>query len=347
MGKIGVVEGFFGPEWPHAARLGYAEFIARTGGGFYIYAPKRDQRLRKAWREDWGQEYGEWLTSVATHFRGHGVTFGVGLSPFGLGATLSDADRTHLREKLAVLKQAGVELLGLFFDDMPSDANLAPAQMACLAEVRQHFSGKIVFCPSYYSYDPILEKVFGTMPAGYWEHIARETPADVDMCWTGPKVISSEIGADHLREVTALLKRAPFLWENLYANDGPRNCKFLKLRPFEGRAAEVLDLCAGIGFNMMNQPELSKIVYLSSVFVLEDGIAPAAAFERAVAESCSPALASFLRHHGQSFLEQGLDKLDDKEGLITQLDGVDDPAADEIRTWLRGGYVVGPECLTD
>ncbi len=347
MRKIGVVEGFFGPEWPREARLGYAEFIARTGGGFYIYAPKRDQFLRKAWREEWGSEYAEWLTGMAAHFRSHGVAFGVGLSPFGLGAQLSDADRAHLRDKLSVLHKAGVELLGLFFDDMPSDANLATAQMACLAEVRRHFTGQILFCPSFYSYDPILEKVFGKMPDGYWPRIAQETPAGVEMCWTGPKVISPEIDEAHLQEVTTMLKRPPFLWENLYANDGPRNCKFLKLRPFAGRTAGILDLCAGLGFNMMNQPELSKLVYVSSVLVLREGLAPDAALDRAIAENCSPSFAGFLHRHRLAFFEQGLDKIDDKEGLLAELEGVDDPAAEEVRTWLKGGYVVGPECLTD
>ncbi len=349
MNKIGVVEGFFGPAWPEVDRRGYAAFIAQTGGGFYIYAPKQDQCLRKGWRKPWTPEYVAWLTELAVHFRRHGVVFGVGLSPFGLGKELSQEDGEILAERLSVLCGAGVQLLGLFFDDMPSEPGLAATQMACLSHVKKHFAGKTVFCPSYYSFDPILEKVFGKMPEGYWEEVAMGTPADVALAWTGPKVISPVIDVAHMREVTALLRRPPFLWENIFANDGPKNCKFLKLKPFSGREGGVLGLAEACGFNMMNQAELSKIVFLSARLVIERGQDPAAAFQAALGQLCSPGLARFLETHRADYLERGLDALSqaEKEAQRAELAAFPDAAAKEVSAWLSGDYIVGSECLTD
>lgn len=348
MNKIGVVEGFFGMAWPEADRLSYASFLADSGGGFYIYAPKRDPHLRKQWRAPWTADYLAWIAGMASHFKKHGVSFGVGLSPFGLGQSLEQDDRSLLQTKLAALQTAGVEVLGLFFDDMPSDHALAQTQLACIRLVQEKFSGKVVFCPSYYTPDPILEKVFGNMPEGYWEDISA-APADVSMAWTGPRVISTEISVQHVQEFTQKLKRPLFLWENVFANDGPKNCKFLKLKPFSGREAGVFDLTEAFAFNMMNQPQLSKILFLAARSVLEHQTEPEAAFEAAVEKLCTPAFGEFLRRHRALYLEQGLDNLtaSAKQEHCDQLATMGDAMALEVIAWLQGAYVVGPECLTD
>lgn len=348
MSKIGVVEGFFGPAWPEAQRLSYAAFIQQTGGGFYIYAPKRDPKLRKAWREPWDKDYLDWLASMARHFQNHNVSFGVGLSPFGLGSQLSKEDETLLMSKLSELDRAGVQLLGLFFDDMPTDAGLARSQRACVSLVRRVFTGKIIFCPSYYTPDPILEKVFGKMPENYWNDISA-IPLDVAMAWTGPKVISPEIGVEHLESTMRQLKRRPFLWENIFANDGPKNCKFLKLKPFAGRERGVESLVEAFAFNMMNQPELSKIVFLASRLTLEMKTSPEAALNDAIEKLCSPAFAKFLESNRAAYLDLGLDQITEaaRTQHLQKLQAMPDPAAREVSAWLKGEYIVGPECLTD
>jgi hypothetical protein len=49
---VGVIEGFFGPEWSWRDRHLMCEFLKDTGADFYIYAPKRDSFLRKSWMQD-------------------------------------------------------------------------------------------------------------------------------------------------------------------------------------------------------------------------------------------------------------------------------------------------------
>ena len=346
---LGVVEGFFGPQWPQEKRKSYAGFLASCGADFYIYAPKQDPHLRKAWRENWDDDYLAHLEDLKSHFQSQGIQFGVGFSPFGLGTTLSEEDRIHLTKKMEILNSIGVDLLGLFFDDMPITDGLAATQIETLEIIRKDFQHKIVFCPSFYTPDPILEKVFGKMPEGYLEDIADGVPLDVSIAWTGPKVISPSIDEEHLKGVQALLKRRPFIWENLFANDGPRNCKFLKLKPFTGRDEASFRATEAFGFNMMNQAELSKFTFLASQYVLEGKFNPEDAFVEAVTKLATSEFKDFILKYRLDFLEKGLDNLpqDFKDARIEELKKFKDPGAWEISDWLQGNFVVGAECLTD
>src|SRR4051812_364582 len=120
----GVVEGFFGPEWSHQARLAYADFLSKSNGHFYIYAPKRDAHLRKNWRGTWGQDYQTHLSTLRDAYQSKNLEFGVALSPFGLGSKISSADWQNLKQKFKELSRLGIDRLGLFFDDMPSSDGL-------------------------------------------------------------------------------------------------------------------------------------------------------------------------------------------------------------------------------
>lgn len=346
--KSGVIEGFFGPQWGEESRKSYGEFLAKTGGEFYIYAPKEDPFLRKRWRDTWDENYVLKLKHLAEHFHKHSIMFGVGFSPFGIGSELSIQDLRCLKEKLAILSSVGIDLLGLFFDDMPVHSNLAKTQIDVVLEIKKVFHKKIIFCPSYYSFDPILDKVFGARPEFYLEDIGRGIPLDVSIAWTGPKVISGEIDEDHLNKVSGVLKRKPFIWENFFANDGPKNCKYLKIRPYTGRNENTFIAAEAIGLNMMNQPELSKILYMSSLKVLH-GEEPTRAFENALTVLCSPNFKDFLVTNQEVLLSAGLDQISDKdkEKLLTKLNDCLDPAAQEVKDWLLGIYTVGSECLTD
>ena len=346
---IGVIEGFFGPEWPWEARRSLAPFLKAQGGDFYLYAPKRDQHLRKAWREDWSPEYCESLATLSAQFRAHGVRFGVGLSPFAIGSRLKAEDRRNLEQKIDLLESSGVDLLGIFFDDMHKEENLARTQLEVVRLIRERFSKPLLFCPSYYSEDPILDRVFGERPPGYLEEIAGGIDREVEIIWTGPKVISPDLTLEYLEETASKLGRRPFLWENLYANDGPRNCNFLKVVPYSGRPAGVLSRISGAGFNLMNQAHLSRIAFLSAKRVLLTGCDPVEDLKRVEEETQSPDFAAFLRKEAPVFASQGLSGLGDskKQELLEQCARFSDPSAREIADWLRGEYSVGAECLTD
>jgi hyaluronoglucosaminidase len=347
--KMGVVEGFFGPAWPQEDRESYASFLSTVGAHFYIYAPKQDQHLRKGWRQQWDQGFLDFLGNLKNEFHRHQIEFGVALSPFGLGESLTKEDGILLETKVTQLRDVGIDILGIFYDDMHGNEKLAQVQIDSMAIIRRRFSGKIVFCPTYYSYDPILEKVFGKKPEHYLEDLAAALPTEVSMAWTGPRVISPEMPIEHFAEVSKLLRRKPFVWENLFANDGPRNCKFLKVRPFSGRHWELAEETEAWAFNMMNQPQLSKIVFLASKLVLDGSHTPDAGLDEAIKKLCSPKFAASLRHHRLTFLEKGLDAMSDfeKDTWREEFSPYMDASAQEIVAWLEGKYLVGSECLTD
>ena len=349
MNKIGVVEGFFGPQWPAEDRESYASFLSTVGAHFYIYAPKQDQHLRKAWRNPWPESFLQYLTNLKREFHRNHIEFGVALSPFGLGEKLTSEDALLLEEKVLQLKDVGIDILGIFYDDMHGNEHLAQVQVDSMKIIQKNFDKKIIFCPTYYCFDPILEKVFGKKPEGYLEKIAEKISSDVALAWTGPKVISPEIPGEHLKEVRTLLKRKPYIWENLFANDGPKNCKFLKVKAFTGRDGSLSDQTEAWAFNMMNQPQLSKITFLASKFVLDGTHTPDQGLDEAIKRLCSPKFAESLKFHRLTFLEKGLDQMSDFEKSTWREEFAPymDAAAQEIVDWLDGKYIVGSECLTD
>ena len=113
---------------------------------------------------------------------------------------------------------------------------LAPRQAAMV-----HFAGeqggaeRLLFCPSYYSDDPILDLAFGRRPARYLEDLGKLIDPAVEIMWTGPEVCSKELSTGHLARVGEELGRRPFLWDNYPVNDGQRMSRHLHLRAFTGR----------------------------------------------------------------------------------------------------------------
>ena len=355
MGKIGIIEIFFGPPWTQQGRRDLASFMGRNDLGFYLYGPKADSHLRKAWRDEWTPDYLRELSSLCSVFHDQGVQFGVALSPFGFEVE-NCADPRVLEEKVRALNSIGIDKLGLFFDDMNYEEKALESQLVAVEIARS--KAEVLFCPTYYSDDPILDKVFGQRPADYVSEIGRRVPSDVQILWTGPKVISEEISSEHLTRVSETLQRQPFICDNFFANDGPKQCKFLKVKALPGRSREALSKSAGWAFNPMNQSALSQITVFASRRCLEEGVSPATALTDAIDELCDEPVARILKDGARWCLDQSLDSLTnaDKEKLRAALAGALSGAGaskftsqivQEILGWLKGDYTVGTECLTD
>ena len=88
--QIGIIEGFFGQPWSWDDRADHADFLAARGYAFYIYAPKGDPYLRKAWQTDWPETHWTALKALRKRYAQAGVAFGI------LGPHLV-ADRGALR----------------------------------------------------------------------------------------------------------------------------------------------------------------------------------------------------------------------------------------------------------
>ena len=356
---LGVIEGFFGRTWSFTERYDYAEFLKDNDYQFYIYAPKADSNLRRAWREDWPAETVDQLQSLVAHYQDLGLDFGLGLSPFEIYKNYNADAQQSLQNKIKRLNQLGVNILCLLFDDMRGDQpDLAKTQVRITRDVlAQTTAKKVIMCPTYYSFAPKLEKVFGKMPENYFQDLGDGLPPEVDVFWTGPEICSQDYPEPHMEEVIQLLGRKPFLWDNYPVNDGADISRFLFLKAFENRQFTLDKLTSGHAANPMNQPWLSRIPLYSLPRSYSQGIDynPEEIFQKALQQLCGKYkgqggsdLAQQISIDIDSFQTLGLDKLDSakRKQLIQIYRHFDSPYAREIIDWLNDEYAFDPECLT-
>ncbi|WP_395671238.1 beta-N-acetylglucosaminidase domain-containing protein [Phenylobacterium sp.] len=348
--EIGVIEGFFGRPWTWAERTETLRFLGGRGYGFWLYAPKADPYLRRRWREPYPEAELAELRAFAACCRDADVRFGVGLTPFELHFGFDQMAKAALSAKLAALDDAGVQDLAILFDDMKGDV---PDLAARQAEI-VHWVGprtkasRLIMCPSYYSDDPVLDRVFGARPAGYLDDLGRTLDAAVHVMWTGEEVCSREQSVGHLERVGQALRRRPFLWDNYPVNDGPRMSQHLHLRAFTGRPAAIAGHIAAHAVNPASQPVLSRIPMLTLVeaYARGEGYQYLAAFRRAASEVLGEALAARVEADLLSLEDAGLARLGERQAtLAARYAAFDHPAAREIVDWLEGGYAITGEAL--
>ena len=251
----GILEGFYGRVWSLETRLAYAGYLERAGLNTCLYCPKADPWLRKQWQSDWPAARWRELLEQSAAYRQRGIHWGVGLSPFALYRHYARSEREQLRRKVARLAELDAPLLAILFDDMPGGLDeLASRQAEIVADVVAWLPGvRVLVCPTYYSFDPVLEKHFGPMPEDYWPQLGRELPADVDIFWTGNRVCSATICRSDIEAICGRLQRPVILWDNYPVNDGAVRSDFLYLEPLSGRETLPASLHIGSGEQICSQ----------------------------------------------------------------------------------------------
>lgn len=347
---LGVIEGYYGLPWSWDMREAQARFLARHGYGSYIYAPKADVYLRRRWREDHPAADADALARMGAACKGCGVGFGVGLSPYEAYRDFGEETKAALARKLAFFDQAGVTELALLFDDMKGDqADLAEAQVR-MAHFAAERSGarRLIVCPTVYSDDPVLARVYGPTPERYLEDLGALLDPAIEVFWTGEEVCSREYSPGHLARVTEQLRRKPTLWDNYPVNDGPGMSPFLYLRAFTGRPAAIGEHLTAHAVNPCLQPTLFRIpaLTLAASYAQGEAYAYGSAWDQAAREVLGPELAGLLARHYRLFHDQGLDRLGDQAArLRARYDGIDHPAAREVVAWLDGHWRVTREMM--
>jgi hyaluronoglucosaminidase len=351
--KAGIIEGFFGKPWDWSARLSGADFLRDCGYQFYIYAPKADSFLRRRWREPMPPETLQHLSELSSRCRDIGISFGVGLTPFEIYLNYDAKAQMALRSKVLQINEIGVDMLCILFDDMRGDIDGLPDLQAkvisgvCAWSNAQRF----IVCPTYYSYDSRLTREFGPPPKTYLRDFGRIIDPNIDIFWTGEKVISDGYSDSHLQDVAADLSRKPFIWDNHISNDSKIRTNYLFLDPSAGAWELPTHRVAGLAINPMNQPHLSRIALCG--------------YQRLLAKRPERELGNVLpdicgKLFGSSFAERliadcalfqkaGLNQLDtDTRDRLLARYGPEEsnPYAQEIAAWLRGDYEFDPQCLT-
>ena len=343
--ELGLIEGFFGLPWRWEERRETVSFLAPHGYGFYFYAPKADPFLRKRWTEPHPKGEMEALAALRAHCRAQGVRFGLGLSPFELHLHEGDGWKKPLGAKLDALAELEPDDLAILFDDMRGDIpDLAERQAAIVHFAADHgVAERLIFCPSYYSDDPILDVAFGQRPGGYLEDLGRLLDPAVGVFWTGEEVCSAEFSPGHLARVAEALRRRPVLWDNYPVNDGARMSQHLHLRAFSGRPALIGAHVAGHAINPASQAVLSRIpaLTLAESYAAGEAYEYGAAFERAAEAVLGAALARRVRLDLLALQDRGRDRLGERlERLRERYAAFDHPGAREIVAWLDGRWDV-------
>lgn len=290
----GVIEGFYGKPWTQEQRVSLLPRLVDWGLNTYFYCPKDDLKHRAIWRESYAEKELRQLAELIDGCGHHGVRFIYGLSP-GLDIRFSDEDeRTIIRQRLSQLIGVGARHFALLFDDLPgsmSDADqqafgsVAEAQCAVTNEIfdwlREQFSeSRLLFCPT-----PYCDRMDRSNLGGddYLDRIGTHLKPGIDCLWTGPEIISQEISAESIRQLSDRIGRAPVIWDNLHAND--YDLRRLFCGPYSGRPAETLRLVAGVMANANNEFGINYVPFRTMGECLSDpdSYQPRAAFERAVA----------------------------------------------------------------
>lgn len=272
--RRGIVEGFFGPPWSMAERRALFEFGARRGMNTYLYAPKDDPYHRKRWRESYPRALWQQLLRLIGVAQKHGIDFVYGFHP---GEGLRFADRAPIQiliDKARRFYDAGVRTFAVLFDDIPSRlthaadrrafaGSLARAEGLWLGEIhaRQPSAWRDVewwICPSFYSEDSLLERVFGAFEPDFLETMAQVLPPHVACFWTGPAVVSRKITLNHARRIARQIHHPLLIWDNYPVNDLSMSDE-LHIGPLENRGPRLPERAYGYLNNPMLQPALSLV----------------------------------------------------------------------------------------
>jgi hyaluronoglucosaminidase len=347
---LGVIEGFFGPLWSWPEREAVVRTLAAAGYTRYVYAPKGDAALRREWDAPYREQWLQALSNFCTVCKKLGVEFGVGVSPYALQNDLSDQRVCLLQDRLCSLAGAGVERFAILFDDMETgDASLAKTQLKIVdAATNALPNSKFIVCPSYYSDDIVLDRVFGERPSNYLRDLGVSLDARVEVFWTGPEVCSRQISVTHLERIGDVLQRKPTLWDNYPVNDGPRMSTQLHLRAFIGRDARIAEHIAAHMINPALQPMLSTIpaLTLADVYAQGDRYDYADAFERAARAIAGERVALALREDLLAMQDAGLHRIEARrDALREKYSGFDHAVAREVVAWLDGNYAVSAEVV--
>jgi hypothetical protein len=196
-----------------------------------------------------------------------------------------------------------------------------------------------------------LDRLFGRRPEGYLERLGSGLKAGIEIFWTGEEVISREHSVGHLRRMSDVLGRRPFLWDNYPANDGPRLSRYLHLRAFTGRHPEIAAHIAGHGVNPAQQPVLSCIpaITLHESYRLGDEYRYGEALRAAALAVLGEELASLLPEDILTLQDVGLERIEPEElaALRERYGRFEHVGAREIMRFLDGEYLTSEAVIQE
>lgn len=346
--ELGIIEGFYGRPWSWPERSATVVALAAHGFRTHLYAPKADITLRGQWRSPIPAQ---WRAQVLAHqqiCQRHRVKFGLGFSPEAYDPN-NDDDQRQFAARLGELNSLNLDSLAILFDDPVDRTSLQPLVQAALVNQTRQLStaGDIYVCPTWYSSDPLLDRIYGQRPPNYLVDLCQGLDASVLVFWAGEQICARGYGTQELERVAQQMRRAPVLWDNYPVNDGPMMSPHLHLRPPAGRTPSVLS--ASIRGHFVNpalQPVLTQVAAVALANNYRQYAAQAhdiddlqSRFMAAATAVLSAPLARQVWQDLSLLQDAGLHQLGaNKARLLAIYEQFEHPGAREIVAWLNGHW---------
>ncbi|MDJ0462465.1 beta-N-acetylglucosaminidase domain-containing protein [Streptomyces sp. H27-C3] len=266
----GVIEGFYGIPWTHAARLDQLDFYGEHKMNIFVYSPKDDPYLREQWREPYPAAQLAKIRELVGRSRARHVEFTYALSP-GLSACYSsEADIKALTDKFQTVWDLGARTFAVPLDDInhtawncQADRDKWGTGAAAAGAAQSYFLNRVNrgFIATHPGAEPLqmVPTEYASINASpYKKAIAAQLDPDIVVEWTGVGVIAPVITVAQARTARQVFAHPILLWDNYPVNDYVTNR--LLLGPYNGREKGMpAELGSGITANPMNQAYASKI----------------------------------------------------------------------------------------
>lgn len=252
----GVVEGFYGTPWSHAARLRQLRFYGENKMNTYIYGPKDDPyHSSPNWRLPYPEKEAAQLQELVKVAKGNEVDFVWAIHP-GQDIKWNQEDRDLLLAKFEKMYALGVRSFAVFFDDISGEGTNPAKQAELLNYIDEYFVKAkpdvtpLVMCPTEYN------KSWSDPAKGYLTTLGDKLNPSIQIMWTGDRVIS-DITKEGIAWINERIKRPAYIWWNFPVSDYVRD--HLLMGPVYGNDTQIADQMSGFVTNPMEHAEASKI----------------------------------------------------------------------------------------
>jgi hyaluronoglucosaminidase len=293
-GIRGVIEGFYGKPWTHVERIDMINFLEKAKLNTYFLAPKDEPGHRRSWQDPRPDSELIKLRELVAHATSQGITFGTAVSP---GQTIIYSDPSELaalKGRLTQYLELGINLVGVFFDDIPNDFQSDSDATAFTSFAQAHAtlgnqlhewleqnypSAQLVICPTVYR---------GTGYEEYLVEIGKLLNKSVNLLWTGIQICSFRLDVRDALIFQESAKRKPLYWDNYPVNDVAMVHE-LHIGPLRARESGLVEHSEGLLANPMTQAESSKIALwtIGEYLIDPKNYDPDQAWDRALAELIS------------------------------------------------------------
>ncbi len=354
MTKLGIIEGFYGRYYSFDERVMLLNFLQKYNYDFYIYAPKNDRNLRRDYLQKHEDKTSDLLIKTSDIANSLNISFGMGISPINLTNEYEEKKDLFLERVLYLVKTYKLKILALLFDDVILDKDdLAKRQNQIIKDVEKILPKNIerfIVCPTYYTDDSILDKIFGTRPLSYYEDFAHDLDKKTEIFWTGSKVLSSDIKEEDIKRAKNFFNKNIVLWDNYPVNDGKNISNFLNIDKFIGRE-NLQDVLTAHAINPMLEPMLSTLPMLTLPLIYKN--LSLDEIDRAYKEYAKEIFGKSFEDifkYKDLLTKKGLNNLtsEDKNLLLDIVNkDIYLKANQEVKDFLENKYLFDPNCLTD